>query len=52
VENEIGESVALQKARSIALNMRQENLPLETIARMTGLSIDQLQQIEADRTST
>jgi predicted transposase/invertase (TIGR01784 family) len=50
VEHEIGESVALQKARSIALNMLQENLPLETIARITGLTIAQLQELQSDRT--
>lgn len=32
--------------RSIALNMLQDNLPLETIARFTRLTIDQLQQLQ------
>jgi predicted transposase/invertase (TIGR01784 family) len=41
---EQGEDRATQK---IALNMLQENIPLETIARITGLTIDQLQQLQA-----
>ena len=49
VEHEIGESIALQKARSIALNMLQENLPMETIARITGLTIAQIQELQGDR---
>ena len=49
VEHEIGESIALQKARSIALNMLQENLPMETIARVTGLTIAQIQELQSDR---
>ncbi len=35
--------------RSIALNMIQENLPIEAIARITGLTIAQLQQLQDDR---
>jgi predicted transposase/invertase (TIGR01784 family) len=50
IEHEIGESVALQKARSIALNMLQENLPMKTIARITGLTIEQLQNLEQELT--
>jgi predicted transposase/invertase (TIGR01784 family) len=46
VEDEIGESIALQERRSIAFNMLQENLPLETIARITGFTIAQLQDIQ------
>jgi hypothetical protein len=48
VEHEIGESVALQKARSIALNMLRKNLPLDTIAEVTGLTIEQLQNLEQE----
>jgi predicted transposase YdaD len=35
-----------EKAIAIALNMLKDNLPLETIARLTGLSIPQLQQLQ------
>ncbi|MGG6265661.1 Rpn family recombination-promoting nuclease/putative transposase [Leptolyngbya sp. AN03gr2] len=35
----------LEERRSLALKMLQENLPLEMIARMTELSIEQLQQL-------
>lgn len=48
VANEIGASVALQERRSIALNMLQENLPLETIARITGLTIAQLEELQQE----
>ena len=48
VENEIGEAIALQ-TRSIALNMLRKNLPLDTIADVTGLTIAQLQELEGDR---
>jgi predicted transposase/invertase (TIGR01784 family) len=37
-----------EKAIAIALNMLNDNLPLETIARFTGLSIDQLQQLQTE----
>jgi hypothetical protein len=42
------EGEQLQK-QSIALNMLQENIPLETIARITGLTIEQLQQLRASQ---
>jgi hypothetical protein len=32
----------------IALNMLKRNMPLETIAEITGLTIEQLQQLQAD----
>ena len=35
-----------EKAIAIALNMLNDRLPLETIARFTGLSIKQLQQLQ------
>ena len=35
-----------EKAIAIALNMLQDNLPLETIARFTGLTIAQLQRLQ------
>ena len=38
-----------QKRQTIALNMLQENISLETIARITGLTIEQLQQLQSDR---
>ncbi len=37
-----------EKAITIALNMLKDNLPLETIARFTGLSIEQLQQLQEE----
>ncbi|MBE9012574.1 hypothetical protein IQ250_20450 [Pseudanabaenaceae cyanobacterium LEGE 13415] len=41
-----GEQRGEEKARrSLALKMLQENLPLEMIARLTELSIEQLQQL-------
>jgi predicted transposase/invertase (TIGR01784 family) len=43
---EQGEDRATQK---IALNMLQENISLEMIARITGLTIEQLQQLQSDR---
>jgi predicted HTH domain antitoxin len=38
-----------QERQAIALNMLQENISLETIARITGLTIEQLQQLQSDR---
>ena len=38
-----------EKARAIALNMLKDNLPLEQIARLTGLPIAQLQQLQVDQ---
>ena len=38
----------LERERSIALNMLRKNLDLETIAEVTGLTIAQLQQLQAD----
>jgi predicted transposase/invertase (TIGR01784 family) len=40
------EGEQLQK-QSIALNMLQENIPLEVIARITGLTIDHIQQLQS-----
>jgi predicted transposase/invertase (TIGR01784 family) len=48
VEHEIGESVALQKARSIALNFIRHGISLEMIAQATGLTIAQLQSLQAE----
>jgi predicted transposase/invertase (TIGR01784 family) len=42
---EQGEDRATQK---IALKMLQENIPLEVITRITGLTIDQLQQLQSN----
>ncbi len=42
------EGEELQK-QSIALNMIQENISLEVIARITGLTIDRLQQLQASQ---
>jgi predicted transposase YdaD len=38
----------VEERKSIALNMLKDNLPLETIARFTGLSIAQLQQLQTE----
>ena len=38
-----------EKARAIALNMLKDNLPLEQIARLTGLPIAQLQRLQVDQ---
>jgi hypothetical protein len=38
-----------RQKQSIALNMLQENIPLETIVRITGLTIEQLQQIQTEQ---
>ncbi|MDX2239387.1 MAG: hypothetical protein NW224_01775 [Leptolyngbyaceae cyanobacterium bins.302] len=38
-----------EERRSLALKMLQENIPLETIARITELTIAQLQQLQADQ---
>jgi predicted transposase/invertase (TIGR01784 family) len=35
-----------RQKQSIALNMLQENIPLETIARITGLTIARVQQLQ------
>jgi predicted transposase YdaD len=43
------EREGMEKARqSIALNMLRKRLDLETIAELTGLTIAQLQQLQAD----
>ena len=38
-----------EERRSLALKMLHENIPLEAIIRITGLSIAQLQQLQADQ---
>jgi hypothetical protein len=37
----------LEEKQTIALNMLKDNLPLERISRLTGLTIEQLQQLQA-----
>jgi predicted transposase/invertase (TIGR01784 family) len=39
-----------EEREKIALNMLRENIPLETIARITELTIDQLQQLQLNNT--
>jgi predicted transposase/invertase (TIGR01784 family) len=34
--------------KTIALNMLRKNIPLETIAEVTGLSIDRLQELQSN----
>jgi hypothetical protein len=38
----------VEARRSIAINMLNDNLPLETIARFTGVTIAQLQQLQTE----
>jgi predicted transposase YdaD len=38
----------LLQQQAIALNMIQENIPLETIVRITGLTNEQLQQLRSN----
>jgi predicted transposase/invertase (TIGR01784 family) len=46
---EKGMEKGMEKAtQAIALNMLKDNLSLEQIARLTGLTIAQVQQIQAD----
>ena len=39
-----------QERQSIALNLLRKNIPLETIAEVTGLTIEQLQQLRSSDT--
>jgi predicted transposase/invertase (TIGR01784 family) len=39
-----------RQKQTIALNMLRKNIPLETIAELTGLTIDQLQQLQSNST--
>ena len=48
VENEIGEAIALQNTRSIALNLLNQGISLEMIAQATGLSIAQLEELQQE----
>jgi predicted transposase/invertase (TIGR01784 family) len=49
LEGEVrGEARGEQRQKqSIALNMIQENIPFEVISRITGLTIEQLQQLQS-----
>lgn len=38
-----------EAVQAVALKMLQMNLPLETVSEATGLSIAQLQQLQANR---
>jgi predicted transposase YdaD len=43
------EEIGMEKAtKTIALNMLKDNLPLEQIARLTGLTIAQLKKLQAE----
>ena len=44
-ETRVYQEAQEEKARAIALNMLKDNLPLEQISRLTGLTIAQLQQL-------
>jgi hypothetical protein len=43
------EQALVREKETIALNLLQENIPLETIARTTGLTMAQLEEIKAER---
>ena len=51
MEKGIEKGVEREK-QAIALNLLQENLPLETIARTTGLTIAQLQDLQVQSAAT
>jgi predicted transposase YdaD len=40
---------AQSKAIAIALNMLNDSLPLEQISRFTGLTIEEIQQLQANK---
>jgi hypothetical protein len=43
------EEIGMEKAtRTIALNLLQENIPVETIARTTGLTIAQVKKLQVE----
>lgn len=46
---EAKEEERLATQKMIALNMLQDNLPLEQISRLTGLTIAQLQQLQSSQ---
>jgi predicted transposase/invertase (TIGR01784 family) len=46
---EAKEEERLATQKTIALNMLQDNLPLEQISRLTGLTIAQLQQLQSSQ---
>ncbi len=48
-EQEITQRVRQEVRETIALNLLQENLPVETIADVVGLMIAQLQQLQASQ---
>lgn len=48
-ETRVYQEAQEEKAKMIALKLLRKNLPLETIAEVTELSIDQLQQLQADQ---
>jgi hypothetical protein len=43
------EQALVREKETIALNLLRENIPLETIARTTGLTMAQLEEIKAER---
>jgi predicted transposase/invertase (TIGR01784 family) len=45
-ETRVYQEAQEEKARSIAINMLRKSLPLETIAEVTGLSIEQVQNLQ------
>ncbi len=49
VYREAREEAKDEEREKIALNMLRKNIPLETITEVTGLTIDRLQQLQADR---
>jgi len=45
-ESVIYRSIQRERDREIALNLLREGLPIEVVARGTGLSIDEVQQLQ------
>jgi hypothetical protein len=46
-EQETQEQIKAQERKAIALNMLRENVPSEQVSRFTGLSMEQLQQLQS-----
>lgn len=46
----IREETTQENMRQVALNLLQEGLTVDAIARVTGLSVEQIQQLQANAT--
>ena len=47
IYQDIQEEASQKKAQQIAVNLLKEGMTLETIVRVTGLSIEQIQQVQS-----